>query len=86
MSKHSYPYPTAAFATKTARHAFPWSKITLLFLMTSSFLIFATTGASNSETLASWTNQVSEIITGTALFTLAAILLVWAGRLMPKNI
>jgi hypothetical protein len=29
---------------------------------------------------------VSEIITGTALFTLAAILLVCAGRLMPKNI
>ncbi|VAV91686.1 hypothetical protein MNBD_ALPHA02-2569 [hydrothermal vent metagenome] len=86
MRRHSYPYPTNAFATKTTGHAFPWSKITLLFLMTSSFLIFATTGTSNTETLASWTTQVSEILTGTALFTLAAILLIWAGRLMPKNI
>ena len=86
MRRHSYPYPTNAFATKTTDHAFPWSKITLLFLMTSSFLIFATTGTTNTETMANWTTQVSEILIGTALFTLAAILLVWAGRLMPKNI
>lgn len=73
-------------ATNTIHHNFPWSKIMLLFLMTSTFLIFATTGSNNAETMASWTGHVGEIIAGTAVFSLAAVMLVWAGRLLPKNI
>ncbi|VAV92327.1 hypothetical protein MNBD_ALPHA01-955 [hydrothermal vent metagenome] len=40
----------------------------------------------DAETVASWTGKVSEIIAGTAIFSFAAILLVWAGRILPKNI
>lgn len=71
---------------QSRKQSFPWSEITLLFLMTSSFLIFATTGANDAETVASWTGHVVEIIVGTAIFWLAAILLVCAGRILPKNI
>lgn len=53
--------------------------------MVSSFLTFATTGANGAETVASWTGHVSEIIAGTAIFSLASILLIWAGRLLPRN-
>ncbi|PHZ84521.1 hypothetical protein [Paremcibacter congregatus] len=64
---------------------FPWSKVMLSFFMTSSFLIFATLGANSAETGVTWTDHVSEILAGTAVFSLAAILLLSAGRLLPKN-
>lgn len=70
-------------------HPFPWSKIILSFLMISVFLIFATTGTTGpengSETVASWIENIGKIITGTAIFSMATILLVWAGRLSPNN-
>ncbi len=65
---------------------FPWSKIILTFLMITTFLIFAVGGTNDAETVASWTGKVSEIIAGTAIFSIATILLVWAGRILPKNI
>ncbi|MCF6216119.1 MAG: hypothetical protein L3J58_08085 [Emcibacter sp.] len=64
---------------------FPWSKIILSFLMISVFLIFATTGLDDAETVASWTENVGKIIIGTTIFSIATILLVWAGRLSPNN-
>lgn len=64
---------------------FPWSRIGLSFLMIATFLIFATTGGNDADTVASWTGHAVEVIAGTALFSLAAILLVWAGRLLPRN-
>lgn len=67
-------------------HAFPWSKITLMFFMISSFLLFATTGANSAETGILWTAQVSEILAGTAIFSLATMMLIFAGRLLPKNL
>ncbi|NOZ43483.1 MAG: hypothetical protein GXP02_10065 [Alphaproteobacteria bacterium] len=86
MTRQLNPLVPTAFSYKRVRHAFPWSKIILSFLMTSSFLIFATTGASGAETIASWSGHVGDIIVGTALFSLASVLLVWARRLLPKNI
>ncbi len=68
-----------------ARRGFPWSGITLSFLMITTFLIFATTGANGAETVASWTSHVAEVIAGTAIFSLASVLMVWAGRLLPRN-
>ncbi len=65
---------------------FPWSKITLAFFMISSFLIFATLGANGAETGTVWSQQMGEIIVGTTIFSLATILLVWAGRMIPKNL
>ncbi|GEM_PF-4767061 len=79
----------ASITTKGFPHKispkFPWSKIILSFLMISVFLIFATTGLGDAETVASWTGNVGKIIIGTAIFSLATILLVWAGRLSPNN-
>ncbi|MCK5425609.1 MAG: hypothetical protein KAI89_09560 [Emcibacter sp.] len=81
-------YPTTAIAASQPRiwQNFPWSKITLPFLMISTFLIFATTGANSAETVASWTGHVGEIVAGTAIFSLASILLISAGRLLPRNL
>lgn len=86
MRRQYYSIATEALANKSVWQNFPWSKITLLFLMTSTFLIFATTGINTAETVASWTGHVGEIIAGTAIFSLAAILLISAGRILPKNI
>lgn len=85
MRQKNYPATAIALAAKPIWQNFPWSKITLSFLMVSSFLIFATTGANGAETVASWTGHVSEIIGGTAIFCLASILLIWAGRMLPRN-
>lgn len=86
MRRTYYGATIRAIEAKNVWHDFPWSRISLAFLMISSFLIFATTGANGAETVASWTGHVSEIIAGTAIFSLASILLIWAGRLLPKNI
>jgi len=63
---------------------FPWSKIILSFLMIGTFLILATTGTNSTETVANWTENIGKIIIGTAIFSIATILLVWAGRI-PRN-
>ncbi len=86
MSKLTYPTTATAYSQAGVWQNFPWSKIFLSFSMISTFLIFATMGASGTETVASWTGHVSEIVAGTAIFSLAAILLIWAGRLLPKNL
>ena len=86
MRKLIYPNTATALSKANVWQNFPWSKITLSFLMISSFLIFATTGANSAETVASWTGHVGEIFAGTAIFSLASILLISAGRLLPKNI
>lgn len=54
--------------------------------MISSFFIFATTGTNGAETVASWTAHVGEVIAGTAIFSIAAILLISAGRILPNNL
>lgn len=86
MRKQIYPTIATALSERPVWQNFPWSKITLSFLMISTFLIFATTGANGAETVASWTGHVGEIIAGTAIFSLASILLVWAGRVIPNNL
>lgn len=85
MRQHLYPTRATALSPKPIWINMPWSKITLSFLMTSTFLIFATTGANGTETVASWTEHVGVIITGTAIFSFATVMLIWAGRLLPKN-
>lgn len=85
MRQQHYTVPAVALTAQPIWQNFPWSKITLSFLMVTSFLVFATTGANGAETVAIWTSHVGEIIAGTAIFSLAAILLIWAGRLVPRN-
>jgi len=86
MARHTYLLPPSSFSYKPVRQSFPWSRLILSFLMISTFLIFATTGTSGAETVASWTGHAGDIIAGTALFSLASALLIWARRMMPKNI
>lgn len=86
MRKIIYPDTATAFSKVSVWQNFPWSKITLPFLMISTFMIFATTGANGAETVASWTGHVGEIIAATAVFSLATVFLISAGRLLPKNI
>lgn len=86
MAQHTYLLPPSSYSYKPVRQSFPWSKFILSFLMISTFLVFATTGTSGAETVASWTGQLWDIMTGTALFSLAVALLIWARRMMPKNI
>lgn len=86
MRNQTYPTAAIALSQKNIWQNFPWSKITLSFLMISTFLIFASSGINQAETVAGWTGHVSEIIAGTVIFSLATILLIWAGRLLPKNL
>lgn len=86
MTRKAFSVTPYSFSYKPRPGAFPWSKIILSFLMISTFLIFATTGTNGSETMTGWTGHVGDIIAGTALFSLASALLVWARRMMPKNI
>jgi len=70
---------------------FPWSKFLLPFLMMSSFLIFASTGLIDTglhgpETMAIWAEQIGRIMTGTAIFGLAVIILITGVRLLLKNL
>ena len=85
MRQQLYPTRATALSQKPIWVNMPWSKITLSFLMITTFLIFATTGSNGAETVASWTDQVGVIITGTAIFSFAAVMLIWAGRLLPRN-
>ena len=85
MRQQPYPARAMALSQKPIWVNMPWSKITLSFLMISVFLIFATTGSNGAETVASWTENVRIIIGGTAIFSLASIMIVWAGRLLPRN-
>jgi len=84
--RQTLPYTTEIYAQTKTKKSLPWSEITLSFLMISTFLIFATTGMNEAETAVSWTSHIVEILTGTAIFSLAVLLMVWAGRVMPKNI
>lgn len=86
MYSKPYAHRISPRANNPIWRDFPWSKIMLAFLMITTFLIFATTGTNGAQTVASWTHHVSEIIAGTAIFSLSSILLIWAGRMLPKNI
>lgn len=80
----------SATATASAgRHrwrSLPWSQVSLLFFMISAFLISATTGINDLESLPNWSAPLAEVFVGAAIFSLAAIILVWAGRMLPKNL
>lgn len=78
--------PVRGTLPQNRRTTLPWSKISLVFLMVASFLIFASLGAHGAENTAHWGPQVGAIIAGTSIFSLASILLVWAGRMVPKNL
>ncbi len=85
MRQQPHPTRATALSQKPIWMNMPWSKITLSFLMISTFLIFATMGSNDTETVASWTEHVRVIITGTAIFSFATVMLICAGRLLPRN-
>ncbi|MCF8473324.1 MAG: hypothetical protein K9G26_01400 [Emcibacter sp.] len=80
MKKQSYPS-----SSKAAQKNNPWPLITLSFLMTTSFLIFASVGLDNTEFYGHWTHHISEILVGTLLFSLASLCLIWAVHILPKD-
>lgn len=70
---------------------FAWSKILLPFCMMSCFLIFASTGLidtglNGTETIVMSSEQIGRIITGTAIFGLASIILIIGVRFLLKNL
>lgn len=86
MRQQYRPATASGRAEKSIWQTLPWSKVTLSFFMISTFLIFAADMPDGGETITTLTRHMGEIIVGTTLFSLAALLLVFAGKLLPKNI